>query len=248
VTSSFLSLVMSHLSTSPITFNRLATLLVHAVRGSVDEQATLIVSLASGGGKSATSAQMVAYVEALAASYLEAAAVGWGHLVVGPTNLLATGLCHDLLFPGRHTKETLLNATPEDLAVTEMEASKWLSAAPVGLLAMQVAVFERLFFETDPSKAKDHLLPVCRGLVDESATILDQSTVAFLSSAMPADFRKEWRFLFSSSIHGESFSKMLGNSTWQGPTIVLVTDAGGHVFGGFAVDSWNLSPKFVGNE
>lgn len=238
--------MLNHLSKAPITFNRLATLLVHAVRGSVDEQAALVVSLASGGGKSATSGQVVAYVEAVATSYLDAAAQKWTKLPKGPTKQLAAGLCHDLLFPGRHTKETLLTAAPEDLAVTEMEASKWLSAAPVGLLAMQAAIFDRLFFETDPSAAKDRLLPLCKGFKEVKSSILDQAAVAFLASAVPSDFRKEWRFLFSSTIHGESFSKMLGSVVWQGPTIIIIRDTTGHVFGGFAVENWNTGPKFVG--
>jgi len=242
-----LNLVLTHLSNTPITFNRLATLLVHAVRGSVDEQAALVVSLASGGGKSATSGQVVAYVEAVATSYLDAAAQKWTKLPKGQTKQLAVGLCHDLLFPGRHTKETLLTAASEALAVSEMEASKWLSAAPVGLLSMQAAIFERLFFGTDPSAAKDRLLPLCKGLKEGNASILDQAAVAFLASAVPSDFRKEWRFLFSSVIHGESFSKMLGSVIWQGPTILVIRDTSGHVFGGFAVENWNTGPKFVGN-
>ncbi|XP_059485653.1 MTOR-associated protein MEAK7 [Neocloeon triangulifer] len=247
VTPALLKLIMAYLGSSQITFHRLATLYVHVTRGSTDEQASQIVALASGGGKSATSGQVVAYVDALTASYLEVAAKKWSQLPVGMTKLTAVGFCHDLLFPGKHTKETLVAVPPEDLPITEMEASKWLAAAPVGLFAMQAAVFNWLFFEVDPSLDKGRLMPLCKGLQDPAASILDQASVAFLASALPHDFRKEWRFLFSSAIHGESFSKMLGNTIWQGPTLVLVRDTSGHVFGGFAVAPWNMSPQFVGD-
>lgn len=34
----------------------------------------------------------------------------------------------------------------------------------------------------------------------------------------------------------------------QGPTVVIVEDANGYIFGGYATDSWALSPNYVGNE
>ncbi|CAB3361115.1 Hypothetical predicted protein [Cloeon dipterum] len=246
-TKELLEMILAQLGSSPITFNRLATLYVHAVRGSVDEQAALLVALASKGGKSCTSGQVVALVEGVTASYLQVAGQAWFQLPVGPLSLLSSCLCHDLLFPGKSTKQTLMSAAPMDLAVTEMEASKWLAAAPPGLLAMQAAVFEKIFLEADPNAGKKRLLPLCGGLPSAKATILDQAAVAFLATAVPSDFRKNWRFLFSSVVHGESFSKMLGSAVWQGPTIILVQDSGGHVFGGFAVASWNVGPKFVGD-
>ncbi|XP_047111094.1 MTOR-associated protein MEAK7-like [Schistocerca piceifrons] len=34
----------------------------------------------------------------------------------------------------------------------------------------------------------------------------------------------------------------------KGPTIVIVRDRDGHVFGGFAPSSWTLSPNYVGDD
>lgn len=34
----------------------------------------------------------------------------------------------------------------------------------------------------------------------------------------------------------------------QGPTVFIVEDSNGYIFGGFATESWALSPNFVGND
>lgn len=52
--------------------------------------------------------------------------------------------------------------------------------------------------------------------------------------------------LFSSNHHGESFSTLVGRIANKGPTLLVVRDTGGHVFGGFAAQSWNIGPSFYG--
>ena len=52
--------------------------------------------------------------------------------------------------------------------------------------------------------------------------------------------------LFSSSHHGESFSTLVGRIVGKGPTLLVVQDTGGHVFGGFAAQSWSIGPNFYG--
>lgn len=68
----------------------------------------------------------------------------------------------------------------------------------------------------------------------------------FINSNLPVDYRGKWRFLFSSQIHGESFSTFMGRIMDQGPSVVIVEDTNGFIFGGFASNSWTLNPKFVG--
>lgn len=68
----------------------------------------------------------------------------------------------------------------------------------------------------------------------------------FINSNLPQDFRSKWRFLFSSQIHGESFSTLMGRIVDQGPSVIIIEDTNGAVFGGFASASWTYSPKFVG--
>lgn len=77
-------------------------------------------------------------------------------------------------------------------------------------------------------------------------SLMDATNVILLNSALPPEYRQEWHFLFSTSIHGESFSKMLGCITNKGPTLIIVSDTLGNVFGGFAPVCWDLGAKFYG--
>lgn len=39
---------------------------------------------------------------------------------------------------------------------------------------------------------------------------------------------------------------MVGGLTKRGPTLLMVRDSKGHVFGGFASHSWEVKPQFQG--
>ncbi|XP_015587276.1 TLD domain-containing protein 1 isoform X2 [Cephus cinctus] len=95
-----------------------------------------------------------------------------------------------------------------------------------------------------------NLLPICHGLenIPHFPSILGLGDVLFLNLNLPHELCNEWRFLFSSQVHGESFSTMLGRISMQGSTIIILQDTDDHVFGGFASDSWMLGPNFIGNQ
>ncbi|KAK1785044.1 hypothetical protein P4O66_018471, partial [Electrophorus voltai] len=48
-------------------------------------------------------------------------------------------------------------------------------------------------------------------------------------------------------LHGESFTRLVGNCKSQGPSVLLVKDTKGHIFGGFASHSWEIKPPFQGD-
>lgn len=75
----------------------------------------------------------------------------------------------------------------------------------------------------------------------------DLSQIVFVNSNLPMALRTKWRFLFSSKMHGESFSTMLGSILGQGATVIFIEDTNGYVFGSYSTDSWVLGPKFAGN-
>lgn len=66
--------------------------------------------------------------------------------------------------------------------------------------------------EVDKEKDKS-LIPFCRGLdlIPSYPSLLDVNQIVFINSHLPTDYQYEWRFLFSSEIHGESFSTLIGN-------------------------------------
>lgn len=92
------------------------------------------------------------------------------------------------------------------------------------------------------------LVPEChmdRGRPSES--ILDVLSVIYLSSHLAVEHRQCWRLLFSTQLHGQSFSQLCSLITSQGPSLIVLEDRDGYVFGGFASCSWEVKPQFQGD-
>lgn len=67
-----------------------------------------------------------------------------------------------------------------------------------------------------------------------------------INHSLPHDMQSEWSLLFSTRIHGLSFTSMLAKLTNKGQTVIIIEDTNSHVFGGFASESWRVGPKFIG--
>lgn len=79
-------------------------------------------------------------------------------------------------------------------------------------------------------------------------TMLDIPTMLMLNNTVPLECRHIWRLLFATSCHGKSFTSFLHRIVYQGPTILLVKDRDGVVFGGFASTSWKVRSSFQGDK
>ena len=91
------------------------------------------------------------------------------------------------------------------------------------------------------------LLPSCQDVDwNKTSTMLDLPAMVMLNHAVQAELRKEWRYLFSTRQHGESFSTLLKHVLNQGPTLLVVRDKEGHIFGGYSTISLSPRPQFVG--
>lgn len=92
------------------------------------------------------------------------------------------------------------------------------------------------------------LVPECH--VDQGQpfeSILDVLPVIYLNSHLAIEQRHRWRLLFSTQLHGQSFSQLCSHITHQGPCLVVLEDRDGYVFGGFASRSWEVKPQFQGD-
>lgn len=78
-------------------------------------------------------------------------------------------------------------------------------------------------------------------------SILDVLPVIYLNSHLATDQQHRWRLLFSTQLHGQSFSQLCSHITHQGPCLVVLEDRDGYVFGGFASRSWEVKPQFQGD-
>lgn len=58
------------------------------------------------------------------------------------------------------------------------------------------------------------MLPLCEGLqyMPDYPAFTDLSQMLFVNANLPTALQNKWRFLFSSQIHGESFSTLLGRN------------------------------------
>ncbi|XP_064437263.1 MTOR-associated protein MEAK7 isoform X2 [Mirounga angustirostris] len=79
-------------------------------------------------------------------------------------------------------------------------------------------------------------------------SILDVLSVIYVNSHLRREQQGRWRLLFSSELHGHSFSQLCGRITHRGPCVLLVEDRDGQVFGGFASCSWEVRPQFQGDD
>lgn len=100
---------------------------------------------------------------------------------------------------------------------------------------------------TLPSRPPPTLLPQCQYVPwSDLRCLLNLPLLMFLSPQLPDGYGAPWRLLFSTSMHGESFTRLVGNCKGRGPTVLLMKDTKGHVFGGFASQSWEVKPQFQG--
>ncbi|XP_048828320.1 MTOR-associated protein MEAK7 isoform X2 [Brienomyrus brachyistius] len=99
-----------------------------------------------------------------------------------------------------------------------------------------------------PSRPPLVLLPPCQDVPwRELRSILDLPLLLFLAPQLPDTKGAPWRLLFSSRLHGESFTRLLRGCTGQGPSLLLIRDTDGYTFGGFASQSWDTRPQFQGD-
>jgi hypothetical protein len=77
-------------------------------------------------------------------------------------------------------------------------------------------------------------------------SLLQPEWVWLLAPALPPALRREWRLLFSSARHGASFNTFVARLGEAAPTLLLLRDGGGNVFGGVAHAPWRRSGAFFG--
>ncbi|XP_055851232.1 MTOR-associated protein MEAK7 [Episyrphus balteatus] len=144
----------------------------------------------------------------------------------------------------------LINVQP--ISMDELE--NWLHFNPLWLQMWKaIVVFlisQKSVHIPSTAECQPKTLPLCElpPNCNQLKSILDVGKIMFLNDQLPTDFRSKWRLLFNSQIHGESFATFLGKILNKGPTVLIIEDEQKYIFGGFAPHSWNLNPKFVGND
>merc|ERR1719500_1747740 len=116
---------------------------------------------------------------------------------------------------------------------------------------MQKDVFDDIFDTTDDDKTdEEDSVPVVPTPTDfqENCSCLDNASILFLNSNLLLEYRKNWRFLYSTLSHTRSLEEMVSKVSYKGPTMLVIKDTDGNMFGAHASTSWcNTEGGWVGN-
>jgi len=83
-------------------------------------------------------------------------------------------------------------------------------------------------------------------LLGEGST-LTQDMVWALRGSLPFRYKyHDWKLLFSTSVHGTSLLTFYKHLDRKAPTILVIRDTDGHLFGGFSSQPWHISKTFFG--
>ncbi|KAM3955943.1 MTOR-associated protein MEAK7 [Aphomia sociella] len=245
-----------------VEFNRFAELYVYNVRGTVDER--MMVTYNSLGKDYNETVELPyqllkEYCESIASTYIK---------ILKTSSSKRARIWIEKGFRGRasHVQalgEAVAATVGGDLDsphhhCTSEQLSKWLQNNTL-LKQLAELVFLNLYginrkagdeSPTPIPAALPSLLPLPDGLdaMPDYPAFIDLSHIVWLNSHIPQKHQHKWRFLFSSHIHGESFSTMAGRIQDQGASILIIEDNSGYIFGGYAPEPWALGPNFVGNE
>jgi hypothetical protein len=223
---------IGELRTQTVELERFAELFVFCTRGTVDEKLkVLIVSLGRSDSESNDIPYILVkeYVESIVASYMKIQKLS-------NTKQFKTWFSRGC-FTSAQNIQRLAESLTHDLAaadsITRRALEVWLQGSTV-LGQLLLFVFMHLYnishkdkpqvsgekstveeSHTVSEKERDRsLVPFCRGLdlIPSYPSLLDLNQIVFINANLPQQYQLEWRFLFSSEIHGESFSTLIGQS------------------------------------
>lgn len=247
VNAHMLQMLLNYLfeDSSDINFDKFLEPLLYTIRGSEEEKVTAVHKMLSAGDKEIKLTAVHGYVEHIFTSYLETYRSkktrnfeSWkadkNMMQSDQLQALVKHLCKDL---------------PPSSEVPLSDFTTWVTSWNLLFTVLQKVVFNKIYNILDEDTMERYnLIPFCNRVSHEKfPSILSWPSIVFLNAGLPAKLQNEWRLLFSTVAHGESFSKLIGLMMNKGPTIIIVKDRDGHVFGGFAPCSWALSPNYVGD-
>ena len=90
---------------------------------------------------------------------------------------------------------------------------------------MQKDVFDDIFDTGDDDENADDDSPPIVPMpsdYEDNCSCLDNASILFLNTNLLLEYRKNWRFLYSTRNHGRSLTEMMDKICYKGPTILIV--------------------------
>lgn len=82
--------------------------------------------------------------------------------------------------------------------------------------------------------------------VDPESLLMKKEFAWHIAGAIPSERTEQWELLYNSSVNGLSFNTFLG-CVGHAPTVVLIKDRQGWVYGGYASQPWEKHGDFYGD-
>ncbi|MFS7908282.1 putative TLDc domain, EF-hand domain pair protein [Helianthus anomalus] len=84
--------------------------------------------------------------------------------------------------------------------------------------------------------------------IDSKILLLKEEYAWHIGGALSHLESSEWKLLYHSSLNGLSFNTFLGNtSNDEGPTVLIIKDKEGYIYGGYASQPWERHADFYGD-
>lgn len=224
---------------------QLIIFLADTLRGTAEERAPLVLSMsqnAPGASAFVTCEQVAEFLQDLISAVVQIVVnrgrlQGWkqekmGDVSVG-VKLLSEQMCSEL--------------KPSDQGCDVSCLEDWIFRVSNVSLYLEMVVAEGLSVSLGGRPPLTLLPPCIQTPWTDLRCLLDLPTLMFLAPQCPDRYSAPWRLVFSTQLHGESFTRMISGLTKRGPTVLLIRDTKGHVFGGFASQGWDVKPQFQGD-
>lgn len=84
--------------------------------------------------------------------------------------------------------------------------------------------------------------------IDSNIILLSKEYAWHIGGALSQHDLEDWKLLYHSSVNGLSFNTFLGNiSNHAGPTVLIIKDKEGYIYGGYGSQPWERHADFYGD-
>ncbi|XP_013380759.1 TLD domain-containing protein 1 isoform X2 [Lingula anatina] len=245
-----------HAKHDHISHDTFVVAMAHLLKSTITQRSRIVHCLASDEAGDMTAQQLVSFNLMLVEAYMKIAEESpqcktWKISTSEEANLkLAKALLRST-FNKVKVEGSAMDLVPEGVTYTEGDIETWLSTAALFLHIMDHVMYTcfTVSYVEEGAAASFHS-PKIPYAIDvnwsKTSTMLDIPSLLYINHVIPAEHRGKWRQLFYSDTHGESFATLMKRITKQGPTVIIIRDKDGYVFGGFASTGWECRPQFVG--
>nr|XP_020657592.1 TLD domain-containing protein 1 [Pogona vitticeps] len=227
------------------------------LKGNAEEKSSILLNMVSRAAGNVKGHQILEFAEDLVGSVVHVLNVrkqlrGWDPMNMQNSTTgvktLASQLVSELKSAdGKKTE----GAQVLDVTCDESSIEDWIFRIPQVSAFLSVILQQGLLvLHSLPDQCRDTvpLLPECKGVKGHRfVSLLDLPSIIYINSQLPAELRHKWRLLFSSRLHGESFTQLCSHIVNKGPCVLVLKDSDGYIFGGFSSCSWEVKPQFQGN-